>query len=130
MDDKIFLLSKEEYKTYQDVIPTINLWWWLRSPGYKSNRATGVDYGGFVRNRGNFVTYGDGAVRPALRVDEYFEIGQRIIVADYPWIVVDSNLAIAETPIAFRRFDEKSNNYETSEIRQFLLDWYKERMKE
>jgi hypothetical protein len=40
-------------------------WWWLRSPGYGSDRAAGVNYGGRVGVDGVFV-YGDIGVRPAL----------------------------------------------------------------
>ena len=44
-------------------------WWWLRSPGYDSNYAAGVNYDGSVSNHGIHVNYGDGAVRPALWID-------------------------------------------------------------
>ena len=46
-----------------------NCWWWLRSPGFDSNFAAGVDYGGSVDNFGNYVYDRDGAVRPALWID-------------------------------------------------------------
>jgi len=41
-------------------------WWWLRSPGYGSNWAAGVDYGGGI-GIGGCPVYGEGrGVRPAL----------------------------------------------------------------
>ena len=46
-----------------------NCWWWLRSPGFDSHYAAGVDIDGSVSNRGNFVHIGSGAVRPALWID-------------------------------------------------------------
>lgn len=40
--------------------------------------------------------------------------------------MIDKDLAIAEVPIAFRRFSKKSNNYEISEMRKYLLEWIEE----
>ena len=40
-------------------------WWWLRSPGYDSDHAAGVDGGGRISVGGNFVS-AEGGVRPAL----------------------------------------------------------------
>ena len=131
-NDPIFLLSTEEYEKYKDKIPQINCWWWLRSPGTNSsNYAANVFYDGSVDYYGHFVNYGYGAaVRPALRIarpEKYnIQIGMKIIRYDFPWIVIDKDLAIAEVPIAFRRFSKKSNNYENSEIRKFLLEWFEE----
>jgi hypothetical protein len=78
--DKIFLLSIDEVNTYMGNDSHINLrnakiaehlatgnigWWWLRSPGSRSDRAAGVREGGYVGVNGNYV--GDfGGVRPAL----------------------------------------------------------------
>ena len=43
-------------------------WWWLRSPGRKSSTATYVDNGGSLHFRGSWVSLGDYAVRPSLRI--------------------------------------------------------------
>ena len=50
-------------------------WWWLRSPGYRSNYAAGVyrsgsldDYGYDVNDRGYGLDYSDYAERPCVRV--------------------------------------------------------------
>lgn len=129
---KIFLLSKEEYEKYKDAIPHINICWWLRSPGYYDNYAAIVLTGGSVASHG-YSVYGDGVdVRPALRLDSSSSLktGDRIIRADFPWIVIGDGLAIAEVPIAFWRFDEKSNDYEKSEIRKKLLAWWEARAEE
>lgn len=131
MTDKIFLLSKEEYERYKNVIPPIKTWWWLRSPdAYDSESAGDVDRDGWV-HRSDVDDY-DGA-RPALRIDNLessnLKLGQRIMLYDFPWVVIDVEepLAIAEVPIGFHRFDSESNDYETSEIRQYCLDWLKAR---
>ena len=128
MKDKIFLLSIGQYKKYEANIPCIHCQWWLRSPGNGSNYAADVRYDGSIDYYGYNVN-GDGdAVRPALHLESpAYKIGDRVIEAGFPWIVIDEGIAIAEVPIAFRRFDPTDNDYDTSEIRQFLMDWYEER---
>ena len=131
--DKIFLLSAEEYKKYEDKIPLIRDSWWLRSPGYDQFFAAFVYGNGPLNYGGDDVNNDAVAVRPALRIDNpqsgNLKIGDRFVEADFPWIVIGDGLAIAEVPIAWRRFDAESNDYETSEIRQFLIAWYEERTK-
>ena len=128
-DDKIFLLSVEEYRQYKKHIPHVNCNWWLRSPGYFGNYASFVFYVGYVNYDGFYVNSLDVAVRPALKIENLessnLKIGGRVMAYDFPWIVIDDGLAIAEVPIAFRHFDEESNYYEKSEIRKFLKDWIK-----
>ena len=41
-------------------------WWWLRSPGYLSNRASNVGRTGFIYVNGSTVTWAAGGIRPAL----------------------------------------------------------------
>ena len=129
MNDNIFLLSIEEYEKYKERIPQINCWWWLRSKGDYSVYVASVNYDGSICYAGDDASGNDHGVRPALKIpySEEREIGRRLIIFDFPWITIDKDLAIAEVPIAFRRFDKKSNNYEKSEIRQFLLDWMESR---
>lgn len=45
--------------------------------------------------------------------------------ANYSWIVLSKNLAICETFIALRRFDNTSNDFANSEVKEFLEDWLK-----
>lgn len=46
-----------------------NCWWWLRSPGYRQNRAAPVNYDGYVVEFGSYVYHDNSAVRPALWID-------------------------------------------------------------
>ena len=84
--DKVFLLSITEVNDYfsssteAQCSPTEyakmekslansdgdNCWWWLRSPGFASNRAALVSPDGSVYSDGNHVIYDTDAVRPAL----------------------------------------------------------------
>ena len=108
-DDEIFLLSKEEYEKYKDVIPKVNCCWWLRSPGHYSDSAASVNYVGFVDYYGDCVDYDNDAVRPAAKIPNInisnLKIGDRFIMSNFPWIVIDTDLAIAEVPIAFDKFE-------------------------
>jgi hypothetical protein len=71
--DKIFLLSIDEVNEYMGDNAHINIrnarnvesWWWLRSPGTRSDFATYVLRDGRVYVYGSPVS-GDGGVRPAL----------------------------------------------------------------
>lgn len=131
MEDSIFLLSKEEYEKYKDKIPYIDVWWWLRTPGCVDRVAISVNSDGFVDDNGFFVDYANYAVRPALKVSSVKSFEQfannSFCALKNIWVKIDEDLAISEMPIAFSRFDEKSNDYAKSEIRQELLDWYEER---
>ncbi|MDR0491742.1 MAG: SIR2 family protein [Oscillospiraceae bacterium] len=71
-DDKLFLLSIDEAKRYfpydKARIARLNgdtVWWWLRSPGYLGSRAAIVSLDGSVSDSGYYVSFSEGAVRPA-----------------------------------------------------------------
>ena len=141
-DDKIFLLSIEEYYKYKDVIPHINCWWWLRSRGEIDGYVTGV-FSAISESmdfRGDAVIFPDRAIRPAIKFSNYLlsanaiwsiscnpKIGDRIMVYDFPWIVIDNGLAIAEVPITFDKFDDNSDDYKNSYVRNFLKCWAEDR---
>ena len=126
MKDELFLLSIEEYKKYKGVIPVIGSWWWLRSPGRFSNSAAYVDDDGSVSTYGLNVSLTFG-IRPAFRVQKSeilnLQIGDRKIYYDFPFVKIDEDLLIAEVPIAFDKFDDKSNDYEKSYVKGFLEEW-------
>lgn len=132
--DEIFLLSVEEYEKYKDKIPHINTWWWLRSPGSTCVDAAHVYSNGAVDFDGHYIINDDYVIRPALR---YSNLKSEIIKSkikenafvfnEIRWVIIDkeNEIAITEMPIAFRRFDAESNDYESSEIRKWLLNWLK-----
>ena len=130
----ITLLSIEEHRKYKPIIPLIEDWWWLRSPGYYQNYVAFVDIFGDVCEYGNGV-YIDNAVRPALKLnleisDTLFWykpeklIGTKIEYGNYRWTVLDTSLGelyvLCDSIIARRRFDPESNNWATSELKQWL----------
>ena len=122
--DEIFLLSTKEYEKYKDEIPVINCWWWLRSPSPYPNLAQVVRNDGSVDDVGHDVSYNDSAVRPALKLKGEYDVGARIVLNGFTWIVIDKSLAIAEVPIWFTVFDADGNScYRDSYIRAYLKKW-------
>ena len=126
----IFLLSTEEYRKYKKLIPKLHWWWWLRSPGYFSDLAAYVRGDNIINDLGTNVDISDVAVRPALRISNFLssdvDPGDIVEIFDRDWIVLDKNLVIAKKLIGQHRFDEKSNDYETSEIKKYLHKWLEE----
>ena len=77
-EDKVFLLSIEEAKKYfgndseriaLDVNSGRALWWWLRSPGGRSDRVAGVYNDGGIGVHGYSIRRETGGVRPALWIN-------------------------------------------------------------
>ena len=83
-EDQVFLLSISEANHYfgtddaRKCIATdyaitkgalASTWWWLRSPGSKSNYAALVEHTGSVWTVGTYVSNGNDAVRPAMWID-------------------------------------------------------------
>lgn len=123
--DSIFLLSQDEYEKYKDRIPKCNSYWWLRTPDYYSSNASCVNDFGNVYYYGIYV-YINYGVRPALKSNIFKEVGKKYSVNTYSFTCIDEGLGIATVPISFDMFDSKSNDYETSYIRRWLLEWLKE----
>ena len=120
------LLIEEELKYHW--------WWWLRSPGRFSICAASVSYVGVVRCNGSYVDYDNICVRPALQISNLkssdLQIGDTFEVGDYNFRVISENLAwMYEQDIGSHRFDEKTNVYEQSEIKQFVDDWFEREIK-
>lgn len=122
----ITLLSAKEVEKLPDEMMQYNSWWWLRSPGNYSDYAVFVDCDGSVYNYGCFVDDSRDAVRPALLYkSKNLKIGDIIYFGDKEWKVIDDKYAFCTTDIGNCRFDERSNNYDKSEIKQYIEKWYR-----
>lgn len=62
--DRLFLLSKEEFEKFKDIIKSFTHPWWLRSAGSSAFYALGVTSFGNIGNNSVFFMYS--GVRPAL----------------------------------------------------------------
>ena len=125
----ITLLSIEEYEKCKDIIPKINDWWWLRSPGYDSRSAANVSNDGSVFSFGDFVCNDFYAVRPVLIYkSSNLQNGDKIKFADYCWTVISENMMLCDEVIGHTCFRndwlaDDSNDYEKSDIKVWLEDW-------
>lgn len=133
---EITLLSTEQYEANKDIIPHIDNWWWLRSPGYDNRSAAYVNYGGSVRYIGSDVSYDIGAVRPvvvmALRLTESsitnLNVGDKIEMVGHRWTMLRGGMALCDDivgQIAFRE-DWRAidvNVYDASDVKKWLQEW-------
>lgn len=129
----ITLLSLDEYRKYWKNIKQINVWWWLRSPGYTTSRAACVRPNGYLIEYGCLVSAIDLTVRPALVLYDSHETGQSISFGGKAWTTISDSLALADEPfrdMPFRR-DWKAadaSSYDKSDIREYLNTWLVEAM--
>lgn len=133
--DKICLLTKAEYRLYKSKIPRIDCWWWLRSP-HDGQRYVDSVMNNKLRDDCFLSLYHTLAIRPVLKYSNLtIEPSKKpncFMWNEVRWVIIDEKrkMAISEMPIAFDKFDDKSNDYSTSYIRKWLLDWYEEAREE
>ena len=117
-----------------------NCHWWLRSPGLYSRDAAIVGSSGAVYDYSSNVYLDNIAVRPALRSEEpLIKTLQKtekgcVKYLGTTWIDISDYLGYQcllkkkclKKP---HRFDAKSNNYDSSEVKKFIEGWYRKKLK-
>ena len=123
MKNKLFLLSIEEYKKYKVLIPKRWYWWWLRSAGVSQYRMSGVDCDGSVDFVGNniFIDYGVHPAFKSAKIAQNIAIGDVIDIKENVWIYLGDDLFISKYAVAFSKFDDESNEYNNSYIKNVTL---------
>lgn len=125
------LLSIEEAEKLPQHLRVYPCWWWLRSPGTHQDYAARVNYDGSICYYGNYVNDINFCVRPALKLkSSNLEIGDKFEIGGIEFEVISDNLAFCMRDIgrcAFREDWEAqdANAYETSDVRQFVEEWFK-----
>lgn len=120
---EITLLSIEEWKEARKIssVPKYTSWWWVRSPGYYSNYAAHVIDDGGIYDRSTNINNSYGCIRPAFKIPNLkSKIGSKIFVENTLCTVIGEYYALSDTVVCRHRFDKGSNNYEISEIKQFI----------
>lgn len=126
------LLTLEEVKTLPEETLAIGRWWWLRSPGSSSCSAACVGSDSSVYCNGDYVYY-DRAVRPALTINnlEFSSLRIRDVFqfADKEFEIISDTKALCTENVGKCTFREDwraedANNYETSDVKTFVDDWY------
>ena len=132
--EKITLLSRNEFKRYQPLIPKTTQWWWLKTALDGHKRCVHI-----IDNCGDLYISGCGSslggVRPLciLRAelsDTVFWykseriVGTNIKHGNCMWTVLDIEnseiYALCDKLISKRCFDADTNDWETSELRIWL----------
>lgn len=132
----ITLLSIEEYKACKEHIKHTSPSWWLRSPGLNCLRAAVVFSFGDIYNSGDFI-YVPFGVRPVLEINlktSNLQIGDEIELMNCRWTVISNKLILCNEIIAKRPFrkdwrTDNANDYNKSDIKQWLEDWFTEKVK-
>lgn len=119
--DEITLLSAEEARKVPKSILACGEWWWLRSPGNYQLSSALVSFDGVVYEYGLLVYFALYTVRPAFRISNLeSKIGDKIMISKTWCTIIDEGLALADSPVCEHRFDSKSNNWESSELKEFI----------
>lgn len=105
-------------------------WWWLRSPGFYQNLTAFVRSDSSVDAYGFYVRGGRGGVRPALKIENLvsanLKIRDEFYIGGQRFTIISGHLAFCESTIGHMRFDAMNNDYETSEIKKYVDDWFAE----
>ena len=138
----ITLLSIEEAEALPKKIRSIDKPWWLRSTGKYYINAAIVDDDGYVNDYGERVYFNSG-VRPALEVgyermcmvNPRLDRGDKINLAGYTWTVISDQYILCDDTIdecTFRKDGDvpDANDFEKSDIKRFLEDWFEKNVKE
>lgn len=132
----ITLLSKEEYITYKNEISNVDNSWWLRSPDSDDIRVAAVSgIGSIYYFIGDTAGYNVG-VRPALKINlesSSSRVGDGFLWAHHSWTVISENYAICDSIIEKRPFNENlesGNDYNVSDIKSWLENWFNSNIEE
>lgn len=125
------LLSAEEAEQLPMRLKGYDHWWWTLSPAYDSNHIFCIESDGYIYKWGHpvdFFEFNLGMIRPALQISNFessnLKIGDTFKFGTREFEIISDSLAFCTTDIGLCRFDDYSNNYETSEIKMHVDDWF------
>ena len=129
----ITLISEDEYNANKDIIPLIDQWWWLRFPGrYQYYAARAYPDGSLGRI---YVNYANAVVRPALLIwnpeSANLNRGDKFELVGYTWTVLSKDIALCDKAVGQTSFRndykaQDANDFEKSDIKQWLYNWAEE----
>lgn len=125
---EVTLLSVEEAGELPKEMLKSDHSWWLRSPGYLAFEVALVDGDcGDVIDDGGLVDEELG-VRPALKLNlKSLKRGISFFYKGYEWEMISDDTALCKSIVGKCAFnvDGNNNEYESSDIKQWLNDWWK-----
>ena len=129
---EISLMSLYDYDKYRKIIPLVDEDWWLRSHGSFKDTVTVVLKDGSVQSHGYAVHFNDIGVRPTLRVrtenSNILSIQEEVEIYDKEWIILNIDgydvFLISKNIITERMFDKEDNNWENSNLKDWLTQQF------
>ena len=115
----------------KNIIPLIEDWWWLKDayPEETDDFVRCVDVEGILDY---YECNGGLGIRPALYIvldtDKPFEVGSHIHIGSKSWTILDVTetpfdtelFVLCDTLLGEQCFDNANNNWETSELKEWL----------
>lgn len=108
-------------------------WWWLQSRGSYRNHAANVRRNGFVNDCGCSIDYANGRVRPSLEIENIkysnLKVGDRFDFGGEAFEIISDTMAFCLEDIGACVFREdwrveNANDYEKSDIKKFVDNWF------
>ena len=133
------LLSIDEVKALPRKVRSNGRWWWLRSPGMNQDHVVIVNGDGSIHYNGDYAYESCLFVRPALVITNLNESGvhvsDEIDIFGLRWTAITDHMVLANQPLCQMAFRENwraddANNYEQSDVKKYLDDWFKKQMAE
>lgn len=127
------LLSIGEVKKLPTELRKYDHWWWLQSPGDDQFVTTLVHFDGSICSSGVCVNYSDVMVRPTLRIKNLrssnLKIGDTFKFGGIEFEIISNDFAFCKSDIGCHYFREDwksddANDYEKSDIKKFVDDWF------
>ena len=127
---EVTLLSVQEYMDNKSLIPQINGWWWLKSPGYNYRTAANVNANGALNSTD--ICNASGGVRPALKVYSLKETklnpGDKVDLCGLSWTVLNNNIILCDKTIGNTYFRSEwklpgANIFDTSDVKKWTENW-------
>ena len=128
----ITLLSIKEARKLPQWILADGSRWWLRSPGRDRHDAAGITSYGSILSLGRSIRDTGAYARPAIKIDvrPYLPlmVGETVLILGRLAQYIGNDMVLLCEPIGCHRFDENSNDYEKSEIKEFVEEWLKKKL--
>ena len=122
------VLSKEEWEkavsTVENIPIETDCRWWLRSQGSVTQTTAYVSKDGEINAAGTHVDTRVICVRPAFRIPHLvpnnYKSGEKVLIGKTKCTMIAFDTVLADEVICFKRFDHTDNNYDTSEIKEYI----------
>ncbi len=125
--EDISLLTTAEAADLPEEIREYREWWWVKTRGVDIGCAPLVDRDGFIDYLGDDVCCDTYAVRPVVTIRNLeslnLKIGDPLVIKDEKYVYIGNNRALYNDEVNYSKFDEVSDDYEKSLIKQVVDKW-------